>query len=723
MAIILSIVLIVWLVILQNKLSRLSAAVEKIEKTLLKEDKEQISEPKEEAIPAFINTTNEDISDILQQELAKENSSPVYETHPQPVQEAAKEIATGAEPEESASFENIFLGNIFNKIGALAILIGLIILIKIVSPYLIFTPVMKISLGYLAGAIMLFAAFKLHPAENMKNYAEVLLGTGFGAMFISTYCAGSLFKLFNMPVTCIIATLFLLASFYLADRLKTVSMLVISLIAAYLNPILLNSTYEVSQNFMFGYLIFTNLLSVLYTCKNRSKNIINPINLFITFILATVYCNDINIAAPVILWAIYLIYDLISNTKAATDIFLNYWNLAIFSGFLYSLAYDQYDLMGLIQLAVLFVYAIIAYIKKSDEKVFKNYLYMGLISALLCVMFLAHDSAAKKCFIWSAQAVILSYYSAKYRFKELAGIAAGMFVLAFCTMLPVDGVFAAADISKYTPVKNIRLAMFLPVIVSSVISCSILAKSKEEALLKIAEFFRFCSLTSIFLYTGLETNAAITKHYLNTNISAGFINCMVNSVLGFAYAISLRYLNKIINSKAVIPLISVICGLWTTMFMLLAGYGYKPVSAFVPVLNIRTAAFAFCIATFLVYNSWFKNSVFKTVFKYAAILTGFIFVHYEIVDIIAKYFADGKGEYLISLSWILYSGLVTAAGILKNQKYLKNSGIFLCILSIIRIFIYDLANVDILYKLIAFLTLGVILMAISYLYNKLAPNK
>ena len=113
---------------------------------------------------------------------------------------------------------------------------------------------------------------------------------------------------------------------------------------------------------------------------------------------------------------------------------------------------------------------------------------------------------------------------------------------------------------------------------------------------------------------------------------------MVNSVLGFAYAISLRYLNKIINSKAVIPLISVICGLRTTMFMLLAGYSYKPVSAFVPVLNIRTAAFAFCIATYLVYNRWFEN-------------------------------------------------------------------------------------VDILYKLIAFLTLGVILMAISYLYNKLAPNK
>ena len=96
---------------------------------------------------------------------------------------------------------------------------------------------------------------------------------------------------------------------------------------------------------------------------------------------------------------------------------------------------------------------------------------------------------------------------------------------------------------------------------------------------------------------------------------------------------------------------------------------------------------------------------------------GFILVHYEIVDVISKY-SITDGEYLISVAWILYSGIITTIGILKNKSWLKICGIGFCILSIIRIFIYDLANIDILYKFIAIITLGIILMILSYLYNK-----
>ena len=56
-------------------------------------------------------------------------------------------------------------------------------------------------------------------------------------------------------------------------------------------------------------------------------------------------------------------------------------------------------------------------------------------------------------------------------------------------------------------------------------------------------------------------------------------------------------------------------------------------------------------------------------------------------------------------------------GILKNRRYLINTGIGIFILTIVRIFVYDLAKVDALYKLIAFLALGIILMLVSYIYT------
>ena len=90
-------------------------------------------------------------------------------------------------------------------------------------------------------------------------------------------------------------------------------------------------------------------------------------------------------------------------------------------------------------------------------------------------------------------------------------------------------------------------------------------------------------------------------------------------------------------------------------------------------------------------------------------------MHYETSDIIYKYTLNSG---LISVGWILYSGIITTIGIVTGKNWLKNSGIILCIISILRIFLHDLAQVDILYKFIAILTLGISLMILSYLYNQ-----
>ena len=89
----------------------------------------------------------------------------------------------------------------------------------------------------------------------MQNFSEVLLGTGFGSLFITTYCGSTFLHVLNPVVTFLIATILLLTVFYLADRLKTVSMLVIALVAGYLNPLFVNSSFDIDSNFLFGYLI------------------------------------------------------------------------------------------------------------------------------------------------------------------------------------------------------------------------------------------------------------------------------------------------------------------------------------------------------------------------------------------------------------------------------------------------------------------------------------
>ena len=60
---------------------------------------------------------------------------------------------------KESTFQNIFLGNIFNKIGAIAIIVALIFFIKLVSTMIVITPLVKFISAYVCGLLMIGGAF------------------------------------------------------------------------------------------------------------------------------------------------------------------------------------------------------------------------------------------------------------------------------------------------------------------------------------------------------------------------------------------------------------------------------------------------------------------------------------------------------------------------------------------------------------------------------------
>ena len=128
--------MLVWLVIIQYKLTELSDAIKDIKGKLTKKDiygQPSIIKETTETKPQNI----ESISDIPDELFYQSEEK----TIPQFIENNLKK------ENKSESFENIFLGNIFNKIGAFAILVALVILIKMISPFFVFTAQLKITLG------------------------------------------------------------------------------------------------------------------------------------------------------------------------------------------------------------------------------------------------------------------------------------------------------------------------------------------------------------------------------------------------------------------------------------------------------------------------------------------------------------------------------------------------------------------------------------------------
>ena len=83
---------------------------------------------------------------------------------------------------------------------------------------------------------------------------------------------------------------------------------------------------------------------------------------------------------------------------------------------------------------------------------------------------------------------------------------------------------------------------------------------------------------------------------------------------------------------------------------------------------------------------------------------------------IQKYSASNK--LALSILWGIYALLLIILGIWKKKKHLRIGAIALFAVTLIKLFFYDISSMATISKTIVFISLGVLLLIISFLYNK-----
>jgi uncharacterized membrane protein len=83
-------------------------------------------------------------------------------------------------------------------------------------------------------------------------------------------------------------------------------------------------------------------------------------------------------------------------------------------------------------------------------------------------------------------------------------------------------------------------------------------------------------------------------------------------------------------------------------------------------------------------------------------------------------FSGAGNQYKLGLSivWGVYALLLIVLGIQKKQKHLRLAAIALFLVTLLKLFFYDLAGSSTITKTISFISLGVLLLVVSFLYNK-----
>lgn len=79
-----------------------------------------------------------------------------------------------------------------------------------------------------------------------------------------------------------------------------------------------------------------------------------------------------------------------------------------------------------------------------------------------------------------------------------------------------------------------------------------------------------------------------------------------------------------------------------------------------------------------------------------------------------------KGSYKLALSifWGIYSVALVGLGIYFGRKHLRIGAIVLFAITLAKIFLYDIADLDTVSKTIVFVSLGALMLIVSFLYHK-----
>jgi uncharacterized membrane protein len=681
--------LLIWLAVLQSKFNTFKEWTERIFKSL--PDSEFKHEPKAEI------------------EITSETRQKIEEPVAQKVIEPQKFERETDSPSSDFNFEKFFMENIFNKIGAIALVVGIGIFIKLVSSYFVFTPPMQIATGFLAGLAMVFVSIKFHKDET-KNWAEVLMGAGFAVLFIATYCGHSLYHLIPTQLAFIIGFLLILATYFVAQKYNTFSTIAIGLVGGYLNPFLINSGISAnSANFLFGYLIFLNLISIVYVQKNRSKVALNFVNLILTTLTVSIisgFSKAPMIVFPIVLWAAYLVNDLLllKNEEERTPddmnnalLWVNFGVLIWFANFIFQ--FEDKMSIGITILLAGGVYAACAWFKKS-----KDYLYGFLCSVLISTYFLS-DGVLRVC-LWSAESAIIALAAKRFNLKILENWSLTFISASVISLLFTKNAFWVSNVKSYTPILNMRTLLFVAPALGGFLCSHVLAKQNE----KLSQFLKFLYISLIYLFLTVELNLILSK-CAASHSSLYITKFIAYSIVGFIYAANMKRLGSAINSG--LSELFNFAGYLIYSAALLTLLSCSFSEQLIPIANVRFVAFIIAICTTLFYA---KNST-RDFFKYAAIGLGLFALSFEIVALLHKMNIYDSNSFL-SIAWLVYSGIIMLTGIFKSIERLKLAGIWITIAAILKLLFFDLSNIDAIYKVLAFLSLGVMLMIVSYFYTK-----
>lgn len=469
----------------------------------------------------------------------------------------------------------------------------------------------------------------------------------------------------------------------------------------------------------------------------------------------------------------FLAYKLLQKEKfAGGDISLLLTNSFIFFGFGYNLLSFHYigeQLLGLFSLGnaiVHFVVGVVIFRRKlADRNLF--YFISGLVLVFITITIPVQLDGNWVTLLWAGEAALLFWIGRTKNVPVYERLSLPLMILAFFSLVQdwntgYNSYIPTNPQTKVTPLFNIYFltsGLFIAAFgwITRVNSRTKYVNVQERkgfqkgifnimsfiipAILLLSVYFAF-RLEIASYWDQLEAGSALTisdgtgssRYLLNEDLGRFKNIWIINYSLLFAALLSMVSLWKIRTRRSGLLCLALIVvaiivflsdGLLTLnelreSYLENSGSQYYKKSSFS--LGIRYIAFAFAAFALFWGYTLVKQDNLKRYFR-----IGFDFLlHLVILWVFSSeliHWMDISGStqtYKLGLSilWGLYALFLIALGITGRKKHLRIGAIVLFSVTLVKLFFYDIRHLDTISKTIVLVALGVLLLVVSFLYNK-----
>jgi uncharacterized membrane protein len=538
---------------------------------------------------------------------------------PPPFRQASA-MSAAQKRREVESLESKIGGNWLNKIGMVALILGMVYFLKYAIDNQWIGETGRVALGILTGLGLLSAGEALQK-KDYRGYGLTLCAGGIAILYFSVFAAFNFYSLLPQLPAFFLMALITVTAVTMAVRYDSKVIAFLGILGGFLTPVML-STGKDNQLALFAYLALLDL-GILGLAYFKNWRVLNLLAFFLTQLTflawassfytdAKLWRTELFLALFFLIFAVMaFLYNIVHRLPTCfRDQFLIFLNGSTYFLWTYALLESRYfHYLGLYAVLMAVVYLALGLLvrKRSSED---NYLFLLLLGIALTCLTLAIPIQLKQHWItvgWAMESVVLSWIGFKVNNEKTRFGALLVLLLVLVRLLFLDSAIYPRGTEGFLFLWNQRGFVFAAGILALAGTALLYRRSRELAL----------------------------------------------------------------ESERLVPAVLAVLANFLVVFFFTTEIHYY---------------FRFQSATPM---DWSLRRILAS-----------------------------QEQLAISGFWALYSVLLVTLGILRRAREIRFLAIALFGLTILKVFIFDLAQLEKIYRIFSFLGLGVVLLLVSFFYQK-----